>query len=74
MFEIGVGFVHYCLYCNTLTKTHTHTHTHTHTQTDCYNPLPTLGLIKCIEEQVGISHYELTVYCCNYSVMTDKLS
>ena len=21
------------------------THTHTHTQTDCYNPLPTLGLI-----------------------------
>ena len=22
----------------------THRHTHTHTQTDCYNPLPTLGL------------------------------
>ena len=27
-------------------------------------------LVKYIEEQVGISHYELTVYCYNYRIMT----
>ena len=29
--------------------------------------------IKYIEEQVGISHYELAVYCYNYSIGTHSI-